>query len=318
MKYLILGFLLVSVFAFSQKQEKVKAFSFTAIGDMPYFVPDDYSRFENVIENINRENTAFTVHVGDIKSSGMVCSEEYYSKMLAYFARFEKPLIYTPGDNEWTDCNKKEAGAYDPQERLEVIRKMFFNERRSFGKEKIVLTSQSENPLYSKFVENNLWELNGIQFGTIHVVGTSNNKIAAEPARLKEFEERDLANLAWLEEIFKRATFTGKAGIIVCMQADMFNDKKGIAGFETLIAKITSLSIAFKKPVLLINGDSHKFIVDKPLVREKDPIIDKARVVENFTRLQLFGEQDMHAVRITVDPTSPGLFRIDQLMVKGN
>jgi len=49
-----------------------------------------------------------------------------------YFHQFEKPLIYTPGDNEWTDCNKLEAGSYNPQERLETARKVFFKDRQSY------------------------------------------------------------------------------------------------------------------------------------------------------------------------------------------
>src|SRR5882757_5734081 len=112
------------------------AFAFMALGDMPYFVPGDYARFENVINKINQENPAFTIHVGDIKSSTMVCSDEYYIKMVNYFQSFSKPLIYTPGDNEWTDCSKKEAGSYDPHERLQAVRRTFFKDTKSFGKEK--------------------------------------------------------------------------------------------------------------------------------------------------------------------------------------
>ncbi|CAN5313288.1 hypothetical protein BH10BAC4_BH10BAC4_03040 [soil metagenome] len=320
MKFLLLFFILVlpGLCVVAQKAEKVTAFSFMAIGDMPYFVPDDYSRFDNVIREINKVKISFTIHVGDFKSSKMICSDEYYGRMVRYFQSFKKPLIYTPGDNEWTDCNKPEAGSYNSQERLAVIRKMFFPERKNFGKEKIVLISQAENPLYKRFVENNRWEMNGIQFATLHVVGTNNNKLPDQPERMAEFEERDKANIAWLEEVFKLASQSAKAGIVIAMQADMFNEEKGIIGFETLIQKLTALSIAFGKPVLLVNGDSHKFIVDKPLLRERDIKIEKQRVVENFTRLQLFGEQDMHAVKIVVDPGFSGLFRIEQLMIQGN
>ena len=40
--------------------------------------------------------------------------------------RFNDPLVYTPGDNEWTDCHRANNGKYDPLERLAALRAMFF------------------------------------------------------------------------------------------------------------------------------------------------------------------------------------------------
>ena len=34
------------------------------------------------------------------------------------FNNFEAPFIYTPGDNEWTDCHRENNGSFDPIERL--------------------------------------------------------------------------------------------------------------------------------------------------------------------------------------------------------
>ena len=39
---------------------------------------------------------------------------------------FADPLVYTPGDNEWTDCHRTSNGGYTPTERLDVIRTTFF------------------------------------------------------------------------------------------------------------------------------------------------------------------------------------------------
>jgi hypothetical protein len=36
------------------------------------------------------------------------------------------PLIYVPGDNEWTDCRRLAAGGFDPVERLQKLRELFF------------------------------------------------------------------------------------------------------------------------------------------------------------------------------------------------
>ena len=78
-----------------------------AIGDVPYNLPEDFERFERMITQINEAKPAFTIHVGDIKSGSVPCSDEYYVKIKEYFDTFEEALIYTPGDNEWTDCNRE-------------------------------------------------------------------------------------------------------------------------------------------------------------------------------------------------------------------
>src|SRR5271154_5783471 len=101
-------FLFILLFLFSKtvfgQDKQGESFSIIAFGDMPYFLPDDFVRFENLIQSVNQQNQAFNVHVGDIKSSNTPCTEDYYQKIYDYFNEFKKPLIYTPGDNEWTDC----------------------------------------------------------------------------------------------------------------------------------------------------------------------------------------------------------------------
>jgi hypothetical protein len=88
-----------------------RSFHFCVLGDMPYYLPEDYERFDNVIEAVNREKPAFTVHVGDTKSGGSPCSDETVQRTWDSFSKFDHPLIYTPGDNEWTDCHRKAAGS---------------------------------------------------------------------------------------------------------------------------------------------------------------------------------------------------------------
>jgi hypothetical protein len=302
----------------SQVFAQLKPFSFVALGDMPYFLPVDYARFEDVIKEVNQQNQVFSVFVGDIKSSSTPCSQEAYNKMLNYFSQFKKPLIYTPGDNEWTDCGKKEAGGFVPEERLDVLRSTFYKDKlKSFGIEKMPLISQGSNPEYAKFVENTRWENQNIAFATIHIVGTNNNFTPESKNNNAEFFERDKADLAWLEETFQNAKAKNIAGLVIFEHADMFNPDKDAGdanAFKHFLKKLKELTIDFKKPVLLVNGDSHVFLVDKPMFSN---VKDK-KCIDNFTRLQVPGESNMHAVKVTVDPESKSLFQIEQLMVEGN
>jgi len=285
---------------------QTKKFEFITFGDMPYRLPEDYARFENLIKQVNHEKPAFSVHVGDFKSGSTVCSDEYFNKIFTYFESFSRPLIYTPGDNEWTDCNRESAGKYDPLERLALLRKMFFTEAKSLGQKKIPLSTLGSNPEFAKYVENVAWEHGGIQFATIHLVGTNNNFKGTDNT---EFIEREKANIAWLDEIFARAS--DKAGLVMFTQADMFYSRMISPAYQKIIDKLSQLSRQYGKPVLWVNGDSHRFIVDKPLLNP-----DKRSTILNFTRLQVFGDADLASVHVTVDPRSKELFTIRQMLME--
>jgi hypothetical protein len=84
---------------------------FVAFGDMPYDWPKDLVRFSDLIDAGSRLAPDFMVHVGDIKGGGAPCTEEAYRTVLDLLQRAEPPLIYTPGDNEWTDCRRPSAGS---------------------------------------------------------------------------------------------------------------------------------------------------------------------------------------------------------------
>ena len=55
------------------------------------------------------------MHVGDFKAQSVPCSDAEFEKIRDLFKSYPTPVVYTPGDNEWTDCHG--VGA-DPVERL--------------------------------------------------------------------------------------------------------------------------------------------------------------------------------------------------------
>ncbi|QHV95383.1 metallophosphoesterase [Spirosoma endbachense] len=302
----------------ASSQAQQAPFSFVAFGDMPYNLPEDYGRFENLIRDVNKQNQVFNVHVGDIKSSENDCSDAYYQKIHGYFNQFDKPLIYIPGDNEWTDCNKHTPGKYNIDERLSTIRKLFFDGQSSLGKSKLLMISQAKHPEFAKYVENNRWQYGNVQFGTVHIVGTNNNFYPNPKGDNAEFYDRNKANLAWIDEVFDQAKASNAIAVVLFTQADMYNsakDAKEANAFTTLKDKLQARTVDFKKPVLLVNGDSHIFLVDKPLYVKGGK---GKKDLDNFTRLQTFGEDNIHAVKVTINPATPGLFQIEPLMVQGN
>jgi len=272
-----------------------KSFQFMAIGDTSYV---SASQLDQLVERINHEPTRFTIHVGDIKSGSTVCSDEMFARVYSQFMAFDKPLIYTPGDNEWTDCHRKNNGPYDPVERLQKIRGLFFSSDQSLGRQPLTLDQQSAQAAYRHFPENRRWAVENISFATIHMVGSNNNDQPELPSS-SEFKLRNEANIAWMKEVFATAHKQNQKAIVFAMQADTFYDpsKPPESGFIDWLTAFQQEMSSWKKPVLLIQGDSHVFKVDRPLA-SKGPGLDLVQ------RLVVPGALLTDAVVIEVDPDS--------------
>ncbi|WP_339922167.1 metallophosphoesterase [uncultured Cyclobacterium sp.] len=312
--FVFLPFAIVtSVILSSCSPEDKTSFSFMAIGDVPYQLPEDFERFDRMITQINEAKPAFTIHVGDIKAGSVPCSDEYYGKIKDYFNTFDEALIYTPGDNEWTDCYRESCGSYDPEERLDKLRQLFFSNSFSQGHQPIELSRQNKVEGYEKFPENSTWEKSGVTFGTLHVIGSNNNFQSGENAINDEFYERELANDFWLKSLFKIAKTNQSKGLVLILHAGLnYNNKDKNNGHASFVTLLREQVQDFDKPVLLLYGDHHHFMMTKPLMD------NKGKTITNFTAVQVFGSQDIHSVKIKVAPENPNLFIIDPFYIEGN
>lgn len=284
-----------------------RAFAFVALGDMPYKTPDDYPRFEALIARVNAMKPDFTVHVGDIKAGSTVCSDEAFQKVKDEFAMFDGPLVYTIGDNEWTDCHREKAGRFDPNERLNKVREMFFAEAKSHGKAALPLERQSDLMPDMKswdgrgFVENTRFVRNGVMFVQANIPGSNNNFETRSLDNVKEFFARDAANQKWIEAAFDKAKTDKLAALVLSIQAELWDIRQSetdvplASGFVKTLKTIEKQAKAFGGPVLVINGDAHFYTVTPFHGTDAKPIA-------NVTRLQVPGEKIVGAVRVVVDP----------------
>jgi len=313
---LSLFFLTVTIVGFSTAAIG-QTFKFVALGDMPYSLPQDLRRFENLITEINRLKPSFSIFIGDTKSGSSPCSDEHNQIIKSYFSSFKTPLVYSPGDNEWTDCHRILAGAYDPLERLEALRTVFFSTNQSLGKNPIRLQRQADlDPRYSKYVENAYWIKNNFLFVSIHIPGSNNNNEGTESA-IKEYQDRNQANLAWIDQAFNLATQRNLNGIIFAYQADMFYKPSQLtssdSGYRDTLESLISKSEIFNKPVLLIHGDTHRLKIDQPLHRK-----NQKKVLENVLRLQVMGADQVQAVEVQVNPAQEQPFSFRPIILKEN
>jgi hypothetical protein len=286
-------------------------FTIVAMGDAPYSSPFDLPRFSGLIHRVNTLAPAFTVHVGDFKNGSGPCSDRRLTMIRDYFNEFDSALIYTPGDNEWTDCHRVPAGGWDPLERLELLRRHYFSTSMSLGRAPIPLVRQSKDQRFGKFVENARWTHGGVGFVTAHVVGSYNNSEQRNVAAREEFAERDMASSAWITAGFEWARKAGMKGLVIFIHADPLrgrdHDRKVGRPFGRTVSALTKGAVLFGKPVLLVHGDFHEYKLDKPFT-------DSAgKTIENLTRLEVHGAPNVWAVKIRIDPASPALFKIAPL-----
>ena len=293
-----------------------QSFKFIALGDMPYSQPADFPRFERLIQSINTQKPAFSIFVGDTKSGSSRCSNEHVEKMTAYFNSFKAPLIYSIGDNEWTDCHRALAGQYNPLERLEHIRSKQFQSSNSFGVIKIKLQRQADlMPQFSRYVENALWIRGRFLFVNLHIPG-SNNNLGRDEESDQEYQMRNQANLAWINYAYELAREKKYAGIIFAFQADLFYSPElannSSSGYRDTISAFRDQSEKLAIPILLIHGDSHQLKIDQPLMNSKNQLL------ENVYRLEVMGANQVQAVEVRVNAQESSPFSFRPLFVPQN
>jgi hypothetical protein len=299
-------------------------------GDVPYSDEQVTSGVPNLVADMNRQRPAFTVHNGDIKAGGSRCDDSVYQQFEAFLNALRAPALYTPGDNEWTDCDRPSAGGFDSEERLQHIRENFFDTPFSFGQRRLRV-AQQEAP----YVENLRWRIGRVVYATLHVVGSDNNLGDVNPDPV-EFAARDAATNDWLRETFESAERSRAEAVLLVIQANPGFDASDPTrspqrdprtllapsgqpdGFTAFLRALREETIAFRKPVVMVHGDSHYFRVDKPLQNEL------GQRVENFTRVETPGDNaqngnnDVHWTKVLVDPGSREVFAFQPQIVPAN
>jgi hypothetical protein len=312
------------------------AIDYAVIGDVPYGASAT-ERFPSLIESINQDpKVRRAVHVGDTKSGSTVCSDEWFDHIYDSFNSFRAPLIYTPGDNEWTDCHRDNNGNWNPLERLDAIRSLYFAEpgHTLGGRTKVVMAQDG-------YPENQLWAESGVVFAAIHIVGSNNNlepgtcygpfdaacpdgtspeTAAMAGARIAEATQRDEANRAWLNRAFDLAAEREAAGVVIFSHGDMWHpgdvaDGADFSGHQAFVELLAARSAAFGSPVLLFAGDSHNFRVDQPLIDDTSYGAPDAPNVTQIT-VDRSIEDDIVWLRLHVDPNAPSVFSWEEVVVQ--
>ena len=173
------------------------------------------------------------------------------------------------------------------------------------------MESQARDPEFAEFVEHARWSHGGVVFVTVHVIGGANGgrPFEGRAARHDEaVERRTRAAVAWLRESFAAAVEADAAAVVVAMHASLLHppgDPDEIA-LEPIHDSLIELAQRFGKPVLLVHGDEHQYIVDRPF---RDPVTGAP--VANLERLMTFGSPAIGWVDVVVDTALAEPFRFE-------
>ncbi len=308
---------------------------FLAWGDMPYCrtVADTATcaareaTTADLVRAMNRTGVASAIFLGDTKASQEACDLFHtVTRPAGYFGAFDGAMVYTPGDNEWTDCGRSNVapGGAAPVASLVRLREAFFSQPRSLGARPIPLERQASS---GTGVENARWRQGQALFATLHLPGVFAG-VENFPGDRAVLAEIAAANLAWLDAAFASATAAGLPVLVLAFQADLWHPclmeqhrAKGVActrepygrndgiirtdpayDYAGFLARLAERCAGFPGQVLLLHGDSHHWLEDR------SPGDGQGGIIRNATRFMVPGEGDMRAVRVGITPGASPVF----------
>ena len=242
--------------------------TFAAYGDIPYLIklPDGRRDDEVLTKEIapalrQRDDIPFIIHLGDLSKPEYACSDEWLQQTNNFWKqKLVKPVFYTPGDNDWADCDRKNLPVRQSElQRLQRLRDILFSSPKTVSPtwqleetqrilNKVPQLSQPEKSLdeirtvlamgpeqfaqewryesQAKQPENAIWWRDGVLFVTVHRISTDDGRseiLLDDPRKaIALVNQRDRLNQQWLDRAFKIAAKDDTKALVVATQLDPF------------------------------------------------------------------------------------------------
>jgi hypothetical protein len=229
-------------------------FSFGVISP-PFKMARGEDGLRESIADTDSDNLAFVVAHG-IKSRSEPCSDGVYNARKSLLNSAQNGLIVSLAASDWTDC-KGMNGKSAAIGRLTRLRELFFVDEMSMGASKIPVMRQSTTPKFRSYAENARWEVGTTMFATVNLPA-NNNHYLTDAGRNSEFEDRLIANRAWLHRVFTHARLKKLDAVVLFCDGNPFAKTSGAGtrrdGFAEVRQQITSLAAKFPGTVLVIHA----------------------------------------------------------------
>jgi hypothetical protein len=319
-------------YQYGVNQHSKRPYAIGLWGDLPYSA-EQAAVIPNVIADMNAQDLAFTAHDGDLRqgSGSPSCSDvTVYTRATAYFASLFAPAIFTPGDNDWTDCDRKSLGVegLNSLQTLDKERSLFFSTSYTLGQTRFLQEVQStpackgygtsnnnfgsgsdvsmtQTATYTDVPcsENRRWMVGSVMYATLDIQGSCNNLCDDYPDPA-EYAARNAADIQWMRDTFATANEQKAVAVMFITQADPGWDdtdatRAPTRNANTLVEddaqKLTDgfhdFLVALRTQVIAYGKPVAYVHGDSHYFRVDKPLLDSTgKRVVNFTRVETFGD----------------------------
>ncbi|WP_236903732.1 hypothetical protein [Cupriavidus malaysiensis] len=289
------------------------------LADQPQW-PAAEAAVGRLLASLGEQRLDFVVHAGGIKGDTESCGDHVLDARERLLDASPLPLVYVPGEAEWAECQRAASGSFDPLERLNRLRELFYASDASLGQRTIPLMRQSDQATFRSFRENVRWRAGPVMMVGMNLPG-DNNHYLAEGGRNGEFEDRREANHQWLARAFFLAQQQNLAGLVLVVHGDpqfgngwehrgrptlldAFVSRRKRDGFLEFKRQLRELTARFRGQVLLIHASLKGFGIDTPL-RDAN-----GKTLRNFKRITLPTGASGQWAELRITPASPELFSV--------
>ena len=222
---------------------------FYAMGDYPYGPEerDDIARHVGDIPN----DAEFLVHVGDIKKTSDPCIDFYYNYTSSALRKANTTVFIVPGDNDWIQCKDIATGEKLWKENFLLMH------NHTVNKSNLKVLNDPIRPENFAFVHKK------VLFIGVHLV---NLQTLREHARVDFFSD----DVAWVAQNVYQ--FADQVSTVV-----IFAHAPPKERYAQFYAPLNKIAQRVGKEFLLIHGNGHKWIKDRPFTTDNILRVQVAR-----------------------------------------
>lgn len=254
------------------------------------------------LEETDADNLAFVV-VHGIKPRSESCKDEVYLQKRHQLQQAKNGIIVSLVASDWAQCSTA-RGRSSAVERLNRLREFFFVGDFSLGHTRMPLMRQSASPQFRGIGENARWEVGSVLFATINLPG-KNNQYVTDAGRNSEYEDRLIANRAWLKRLMTIASYRKFGAVVLFADGDpvtkaksrLFARETGYDGYADVRRQLRESAASFAGKVLIVHGQPSTVASWKT---------GGIRWDGNLGML----DASTGLLRIGVEPTSPSVFSV--------
>lgn len=211
------------------------------------------------LKETDADNLAFVV-VHGIKPRDEPCRDEVYLQKRDQLQQAKNGIIVSLAASDWAQCSTP-RGRSNAVERLNRLREFFFVGDFSLGHTRMPLMRQSASPQFRGIGENARWEVANVLFATINLPG-KNNRYVTDAGRNSEYEDRLIANRAWLKRLMTIAAYRKFGAVVLFADGDpitkakprLFAREAAYDGYADVRRQLRQSAASFAGKVLIVHG----------------------------------------------------------------